>query len=64
MIKATYTADQVRAYRDQNECSMMEAKSVLHKNMILDLIAEVRLTGDMKLLIDIVEELVNRTRFG
>lgn len=63
MIVRNYTAEDVMRYRDEKECSIFEAKSHFEKRFFLDMIAEVRLTGDQKLLIDIVEELVKRESF-
>lgn len=63
MIVPNYTAIDVRAYRDQHSCSMMEAKAYFHKKQLQDMINEVRLKGDAKLLVDVVEELLNNARF-
>ncbi len=62
-MQRNYTAADVKSYRDENSCSIFEAKAHFEKKFFLDMISEVRLTGDMKLLIDIVCELVERTRF-
>lgn len=62
-MQRNYTADDVRRYRDENSCSVFAAKAHFEKKFFLDMIMEVRLTGDQKLLIDIVEELVQRTSF-
>ena len=63
MMIRNYTAEDVMKYRTEKECSIFEAKSHFEKRYFLDMIAEVRLTGDMKLLIDVVEELVKRESF-
>jgi hypothetical protein len=63
MIIRNYTAQDVMRYRHEKECSIFEAKGHFEKQFFLDMIAEVRLTGDQKLLIDIVEELVKRESF-
>jgi len=62
-MQRNYTADDVKRYRDENSCSVFAAKAHFEKKFLLDMVNEVRLTGDQKLLIDIVEELVKRSRF-
>jgi hypothetical protein len=62
-MQRNYTADDVKRYRDENSCSVFAAKAHFEKKFFLDMISEVRLTGDQKLLIDIVEELIKRNRF-
>jgi hypothetical protein len=62
-MQRNYKAEDVMRYRNEKSCSVFEAKGHFEKQFFLDMIAEVRLTGDQKLLIDIVEELVNRQRF-
>lgn len=62
-MQRNYTAEDVKRYRDEHSCSVFEAKGHFEKKFFLDMISEVRLTGDMKLLIDVVEELVRREKF-
>jgi hypothetical protein len=62
-MQRNYTADDVKRYRDEYSCSVFAAKAHFEKKFFLDMVNEARLTGDQKLLIDIVEELVNRTDF-
>ena len=62
-MQRNYTAEDVKRYRDENSCSVFEAKGHFEKKFFLDMISEVRLTGDMKLLVDVVEELVRREKF-
>ena len=63
-MQRNYKAEDVKRYRDENSCSLFEAKAHFEKKFFLDMIAEVRLTGDQRLLIDIVEELIMRTNFA
>ena len=62
-MQRNYTAEDVKRYRDEHSCSVFEAKGHFEKKFFLDMISEVRLTGDMKLLVDVVEELVRREKF-
>lgn len=62
-MQRNYTADDVKRYRDENSCSVFEAKAYFEKKFFLDMIMEVRISGDQKLLIDIVEDLVKRASF-
>lgn len=62
-MQRNYTAEDVKRYRDEHSCSVFEAKGHFEKKFFMDMIDEVRLTGDMKLLIDVVEELVRREKF-
>ena len=62
-MQRNYTADDVKRYRDENNCSIFSAKAHFEKKYYLDMIAEVRLTGDQRLLIDIIEGLIKRTDF-
>lgn len=62
-MQRNYTAEDVKRYRDEHSCSVFEAKGHFEKKFFMDMISEVRLTGDMKLLIDVVEELVRREKF-
>ncbi len=63
MIVRNYTAEDVMRYRTEKECSIFEAKSYFEKKFFLDMIMEIRRTGDQNLLIDVVEELVKRQSF-
>ena len=62
-MQRNYTAEDVKRYREEHTCSVFEAKGHFEKKFFMDMISEVRLTGDMKLLIDVVEELVRREKF-
>lgn len=62
-MQRNYTAEDVKRYRDEHSCSVFEAKGHFEKKFFMDMISEVRLTGDMKLLIDVVEELVRMEKF-
>jgi hypothetical protein len=62
-MQRNYTAEDVKRYRDEHSCSVFEAKGHFEKKFFMDMISEVRLTSDMKLLIDVVEELVRREKF-
>ena len=62
-MQRNYTAEDVKRYRDEHSCSVFEAKGHFEKKFFLDMISEVRLTGDGKLLVDVVEELVRREKF-
>lgn len=62
-MQRNYTAQDVKDYRELVGCSIFEAKAHFEKKFMQDMLAEVRLTGDMKLLIDVVDELVELARF-
>lgn len=64
MIPANYTVDDVRALRERDGCSMAEANAYLRKQQLLEIIIEVRITGNQQHLLDVIEELLHVSKFG
>lgn len=61
-----YTASRVRAYRERNCCGLMEAKSAIRKNIVLEILQELKVPhfynsheDRFNELIDVLETLVN-----
>lgn len=63
MRSRSYTAADVKSYRDEHSCSLFEAKAHFEKYHFLDCIDLAHANKDFDLLCDIVRELIERTRF-
>ena len=62
-MQRNYTGVDVVRYRDENSCSLQDAKAHLEKQFFLEAIHIAHENKDFDLLCDVVRELVNLKRF-
>ena len=53
----------IRTYKVENSCGLVEAKRAIHKQALLNAITKARQTGDIDLLMDVVEDLIQKVYF-
>ena len=63
MILRDYTTADVRRYRDETGCSLLEAKGEFEQRFLIRTVRAARLTNDFDLLGLVVEELISKMRF-
>ena len=51
---------EVPRIREERECSLFEAKAIVEKEQLLDVIAVAKRNGDVELLCDVLEFLVSK----
>jgi hypothetical protein len=63
-MQRNYTAEDVKRYRDENSCSVFEAKGYFERKWFLDTIDTAHKNKDFDLLCDVVRELICREKFS
>lgn len=62
-MQRNYTNKDVKRYRDENSCSLYEAKAVMERNHLLATVHVAHKNKDFDLLCDVVRELIHHVRF-
>lgn len=63
VLNRDYTAADVKSYRDEYECSALQAQCALEKKFLIRTVREARDTHDFDLLGLVVEELITKLRY-